>query len=121
MIKMSVIPVTLSDAKRKSKPRSPTQRSLELLRADGWLVAVVEHWNPFAHIRQDLFGFIDLLAIQGDYTLAVQVTTAENMAARRAKIQAEPRAAIWQSASRGIAIHGWHKRGGKWECKEERF
>jgi hypothetical protein len=38
---------------------SPTQLSLKKLREEGYTVAVVEHWNSFARIRQDLFGFID--------------------------------------------------------------
>ena len=42
---------------------SPTQLSLKKLREEGYTVAVVEHWNSFARIRQDLFGFIDLLAL----------------------------------------------------------
>ena len=46
-------------------PKSlPTQRTLARLRQEGALeVAIVEHWNPHARIRQDLFGFIDILAI----------------------------------------------------------
>ena len=44
---------------------SPTQLSLKKLREEGYIVAVVEHWNSFARIRQDLFGFIDLLALKG--------------------------------------------------------
>jgi hypothetical protein len=50
---------------------SPTQRSLRHMRDLGYLVAVVEHWNPHARIRQDLFGWIDLLAIRDGETLAV--------------------------------------------------
>lgn len=98
---------------------SPTKRSLDKLRADGWTVAVVEKWNPFARIRQDLFGFIDLIAVRGNYTLGIQTTTAANMSARRTKILAEPRSKVWLSPSRGIVLHGWHKVKGKWECKEE--
>lgn len=103
---------------------SPTQRSLAKLRAEGWLVAVTERWNPFAKIRQDLFGFIDLLAVRGNETLAVQTTTGPNMAAREIKIRASQAAAIWlESPTRKIVIHGWTQRGprGKrklWECRE---
>ena len=39
---------------------TPTARSLNRLRADGWLAQVVERWNAHAMIRQDLFGFIDV-------------------------------------------------------------
>ena len=104
---------------------SPTQRSLSLLRERGYTVAVVEHWNAFAHIRQDLFGFGDLIAIRTGEILLVQTTTAANMAARRAKIAAEPRSALWIAAGGTIEIHGWAKRKprgqkvAKWEAKIE--
>lgn len=61
---------------------TPTQRSLCKLRADGWLVAVVERWNPYARVRQDLFGFADLLAIKGNEVLAVQTTSGDHVAHR---------------------------------------
>lgn len=103
---------------------SPTQRSLKKLRAEGWLVAVVERWNPYARIRQDLFGFIDLLAIRGNETLAVQTTSGSNVSARLEKIRATQAAALWlESSSRRITVHGWTKRGARgkrklWECRE---
>lgn len=104
---------------------SPTQRSLAKLRADGWLCAVVERWNPYARVRQDLFGFIDLLAVRGGLTLAVQTTTGSNVAERVRKILGLEAAEIWlQSASRSIVVHGWSKRGGRgkrktWSCRVE--
>ena len=103
---------------------TPTQRSLAKLRAEGWTVAVVERWNPYAKIRQDLFGFIDLIALRGDETLAVQTTSGPNVAARIDKIRGTQAAAIWlESPTRKIAVHGWAKRGerGKrkaWDCRE---
>src|SRR5271167_4627948 len=42
---------------------SPTQRSLKLLRERGWTCQVVERWNQWAKVRQDLFGCLDILAI----------------------------------------------------------
>jgi hypothetical protein len=103
---------------------SPTQRSLKKLRDAGWTVAVVERWNPYARVRQDLFGFADLLAFKGDVTLAVQTTSGANCAKRLAKILACPSAGFWlASTTRKIVIHGWAKRGprGKrktWDCRE---
>ena len=35
---------------------SPTQRSLQHCRKNGWIAGVVEKWNQYARIRQDLFG-----------------------------------------------------------------
>jgi len=46
-----------------SKGFSNTQRTLRYLREQGIVVAITEHWNAFAHYRQDLFGFIDLIAL----------------------------------------------------------
>ena len=88
---------------------TPTQRSLKYLRADDWFCAVVEHWNNFARIRQDLFGVVDILAIRDGETLAVQTTSGSNVSARVRKIadaEATPhiRAAGWR-----FEIHGWSK------------
>lgn len=102
---------------------SPTQRSLKLLRERGYLVAITERWNQYAHVRQDLFGFIDLLAVRGDYVLAVQTTSGSNASARLEKINQTPAALLWLSDHRGIVVHAWRKVGerGKrktWECRE---
>lgn len=102
---------------------SPCQRSLAKLRSDGWLCAVVERFNPYVKVRQDLFGFIDILAIRGDVSLAVQTTSGSNVSARLDKINATPAALLWLAPSRQIVIHGWSKQGprGKrkvWTCRE---
>lgn len=103
---------------------SPTERTKAKLKSEGWpLIAVVEHWNPFAHIRQDLFGFIDVLAVRDNEILAVQTTTGGNVAARIQKIAGNSACRIWlDSPSRRIEVHGWAKRGGRgkrklWTCR----
>ena len=55
--------------------KSPTQRSLEYLREQGYHCEVVEKWNPWKRVRQDLWGWCDILAIRRDEVLAVQVTS----------------------------------------------
>jgi hypothetical protein len=97
---------------------SPTQLSLKKLREEGYTVAVVEHWNAFARIRQDLFGFIDLLALKGKEVLAVQTTTATNMNARIKKIADHENIGIVREAGWTIHVHGWHQdEKRKWHCK----
>lgn len=102
---------------------TPTARSLNLLRRQGWLVAIVERWLPHTKIRVDLFGFADLLGIRGPETVAVQVTTSDHAAARVTKIQNCPAAKVWlESPTRKILVHGWSlqgSRGGRktWECR----
>ena len=98
---------------------SPTQLSLKKLKEDGWdLVAVVEHWNPFARVRQDLFGFIDILAInsKGD-VLAVQTTTYSNMYARIKKITDHVNLPFVREANFKIEVHGWAKVKNRWQVK----
>ena len=100
---------------------SPTKRSLDLLRKDGWpLVAVVEHWNPHAFVRQDLFGIIDVLAVRGNETLAVQVTSASNVSARIKKMSESDALPVLREAGWTVLVHGWKKnKQGRWECRVE--
>jgi hypothetical protein len=83
---------------------------LKLLRREGYTVAVVERWNAFARRRQDLFGFIDLVAVHDERGIVgVQTTSAHNLRARIAKIQNEPQALAWLRAGGRIEVHGWRR------------
>lgn len=88
--------------------QSPTSRTMKYLRGIGMTVAVTEKWNSFVKIRQDLFGFGDLIAFDANRVLLVQATTDANRASRRTKILSIPEAAAWTSAaSRGIMLVTW--------------
>lgn len=65
---------------------SPTQRTLALWQRPSGLTAVVEKWNPHVRIRQDLFGFIDILHVGPDGTYGIQCTSRGGMSARKKKI-----------------------------------
>jgi len=98
---------------------SPTQRSLAYLREEGYLVAIVEHWNPFARIRQDLWGWCDLLAIKENEVLAVQVT-ASAVSTRIKKIQESETVSWVRKANIKIHVHGWRKNSkGKYVLRVE--
>jgi hypothetical protein len=98
---------------------TPTQRSLKTMRDQGYRCAIVEHWNPFARIRQDLFGIIDVLAIKDGQTVAVQTTSASNVAARVRKIAEAEATADIRKAGWSIVVHGWRKNAaGKWTLRE---
>lgn len=92
---------------------SPTTRSLTLLRKDGYIAWVVEKYNVFAHVRIDLFGFIDIVAIHPKIkgVLGVQSTTVGNMSKRISKIKSIPTHALWLSTGNSIQVHGWAKKG----------
>ena len=102
--------------------RSPTARSLEALRRDGWTVAVAERWIPQAGIRRDLFGMFDIVAIRTDQAgvLGVQATSASNHAARVTKVRENPALAIWLAAGNGAQVWSWGQDpNGRWVCRKE--
>lgn len=88
---------------------SPTQRSLAWLRDQGYLCQVVEHWNAHAHVRRDLFGFIDILAVDSAGTLAVQTTSGAHVAERIAKIRGHENFPALVKAGWRIEVHGWRR------------
>lgn len=96
---------------------SPTQRTLKRMREtnDYALVQVVEKWNAFARIRQDLWCF-DILAItkEGE-TVAVQVTTKDNMKARERKIADADSTPHLRNANWTLLIEGWKKVNNRWQ------
>lgn len=87
---------------------TPTERSLKYLREKGYLCAIVEKWNPHARIRQDLWGWCDILAIKKDEVLAVQVTSTA-VAARIKKIQESETIHRVREANIRVEVHGWSK------------
>ena len=93
---------------------SPTQRTLKKLRDEGYLAEVVERWNSWAKVRQDLFGFVDIVAVKGGRVLAVQATSYSNMGARVKKIMASPHFEAVRAAM-AVEVWGWRKRDRRWE------
>ena len=99
---------------------TPTQRSMELLRKEGYHVEVVEKWNSFTKTRKDLWGFVDLLAIRRDEVLGVQVTSGSNISARRRKIADHEHVGKVREAGIRIELHGWLKSdNGRYLVKRE--
>jgi hypothetical protein len=92
--------------------KSPTQRTMaEIRKMPGYeLVQIVEHFNGWGKCRQDLFGFIDVLAIIDGQTVGIQVTAA-GVTDRIKKIQTEAKDACIKCLKAGwrIEVHGWRK------------
>lgn len=97
---------------------SPTQLTLRKLRAEGYLADVTEKWIPGANIRRDLFGFIDILGINGlGQVLAVQATSDSNLASRVNKIADHENIGMVRKAGWTILCHGWKKKNNRWVCR----
>jgi hypothetical protein len=95
-----------------SKSTTPTQRTLARARQLGFTCGIVEKWNPHAHVRQDLFGFADILAMrEGCGLIAIQTTSDDHRADHRAKILAEPRARLWLECGNRVELWTWGKHG----------
>lgn len=97
--------------------RSPTQRSLELMRSRGFTAEVTEHFNHFSKRRNDLMGFCDILCLGITRAVAVQTTSGSNVSSRVKKIATEPRAKLWLQCGGDIEVHGWRKIGKRGERK----
>lgn len=98
---------------------SPTERTLKLLRKLWYSPVVVEKWNDHIKCRQDLLGFIDILALGRGEILGVQSTTTDNLAKRVNKILGlDPKhenvgnnARIWLTTGARIYAIGWYPDG----------
>lgn len=114
---------------------TPTSRTLARCRKLGWLAGVVERRlpapppkpgekaNPWRSGRTvDLFGCVDVVAIDGDGRVVwIQATSGQNVASRRDKIDAIPDVETIAAAG-SLEVWGWRKlkvkRGGvavRWE------
>jgi hypothetical protein len=96
-------------------PKSPTEKALRLLEAYRWEPEIVERWDSFAKVRKDLMGFADLLAFNprvGCSTLALQVTSEDNVAARVKKLMSDEKVApkVLRSLRCGWRVEVWGMR-----------
>lgn len=105
---------------------TPTSRTLDRLRSEGWIPEVVEQKihipGPKPRMfKRDLFGCIDVIACHKKLgqTLGVQCTTGDNHAARRTKALAEPRLKTWLLCGNRFEVWSWRKVDGRWQVRQE--
>lgn len=104
---------------------SPTERTRAELKKLGFTSGIVERWNPHAHVRQDLFGCIDLVAMREDCgIIGIQATSGDNHSHRKAKAVTEPRLKTWLLCGGRFEIWSWSKKGARgkrklWELRRE--
>ncbi len=103
--------------------RSPTERSLALMRKRGYIAEVVERWNPHAKVRHDLYGIIDILCLpqngRESGSTGIQATSYSNHSARREKALASPNLPHWLQANNRFVIQSWKKKDNRWQVREE--
>jgi len=106
---------------------------MRTLREQGIVCAVAEKWNPYGGpygVRQDLFGFIDLVALDPARGItAIQVCSGSSLAAHRRKLldsDCSEAVRLWLRCGGFVELWAWRKvklrRGGKamiWQPKIE--
>lgn len=98
---------------------SPTQRTLAYLRSIGLKPWVVETWNPWAKIRQDLYGCIDIIAIGNEKTYAVQCTST-GVSARIKKVRESEFFDEMKKSKWEVWVVGWSKQtNGRYKMRIE--
>lgn len=108
-----------AQVKRKPKnPHSPTERTLKYLRERGYTCFIVEHWNAHIKCRQDLFGFVDILALGENEVLGVQACNRSDVSKRIDKIANHKNVAAVRKSGIRIEVHGWERMAsGQFECR----
>jgi len=99
-----------------SKTKS-MQRSLALIKDFNWHYWRTEHWNGFTRRREDMFGFCDILCLDGGRTIAVQACGSDYQEHVR-KIRGNEFVRPWlKGKGNELQIWSWRtylkKRGGK--------
>ncbi len=97
---------------------SPTQRTLKEMEKRGYACFVVERWNPWAHVRQDLFGFVDVLALGDNEIVGVQACHTSDVSKRVDKIANHENVAAVRKAGIRLLVHGWEKVGARYRLRE---
>ena len=117
-----------------------TQRTLKVLRDNGWTACVVERWlahaKPYGK-RVDAFGFGDILAVRPAMKLnsikitesrivLVQCCPGDSHAKHKTKILALEELKTWKAAGGIAMLVSWSRRGPRgarkhWVMREEQL
>lgn len=99
---------------------TPTQRTIRELRNNGIKCAIVEKWNHHIKIRQDMFGIIDIIALDPEKgVIGVQSTgTAFSRHVHKLQEEKAQETLDWlKTPGATLELWGWRKvkrvRGGK--------
>lgn len=97
--------------KTANSGKSPTQKTLKLLRDQGYLTCVTEYWMAHAQRRKDLYGFIDIVCLDLNLKvkgiLGVQTTSKSGLSARIKKAKGKDAFWIWLATGNRVEFHGW--------------
>ena len=99
---------------------SPTQRTLKAMREQGRLCGIVEKFNQYGGkfgIRQDLFGFIDIIALDPEQGIVAVQSCGQDFSGHVKKLLEERNEMVYEWLKHApCELWGWRKvklkRGG---------
>ncbi len=99
---------------------SPTQRTLKLLRNEGYTAQVVEKFVSWIHSRIDLFHCIDIVAVRSDIqgVLGVQTTSQTHASDHVKKALGVKELQVWLEAGNKFEVWSWGKKGARGKAKK---
>ena len=104
------------EKKKRKRPASANAMTATYCRERGWLVATVEQRLPHTFITRDMFGFIDLVVLDGRRgLLGIQATTGAHVGNRIDKISdpapegVRATAVAWLRAGLRLEVWGFRK------------
>lgn len=101
----------ITKKKKKVKRLNTENLSITHAKSMNWLIDKTERWIPYAKIKKDLFGFIDLLAIDPEYNIyGIQATSYSNLNARVNKILTHENYERVKNSKIQITVWAWKKK-----------
>ncbi len=97
------------EPKPKKKKADYNERTRKTLIRLGYFPVRVDYYDALLGLQHDLMGIFDYLALGDGETVAVQVTSAANMSARKKKIEESPNYAHAVKAGWRVLILGYKK------------
>ncbi len=93
-------------------------RTKKYMEGAGYRYEKVDHYDARTGRSHDLFGVFDGLAFGSKGLVGVQLTTATNAAARKAKIRKWAGLKDWFAAGCSVLVLAWEKEGARYVARE---
>jgi len=103
--------------------KSYLERTLSELKSQGYMVQKVEHFNVYGGVRQDLFGFLDLLAVHPAHGIIGIQVCGEDWSSHVKKLTGERKEALilWLASGGRCTLIGWRQLKETWTPRIREF
>lgn len=111
---MFVLVVKIVTKNTENDMSSTIARSIKILKSEGFHCGITEKYNSFVKIKNDLFGFADLVAFKKDLkniVLAINATTNSNLSNHIKKYSENKILKDWIECGHRFEIWCWSKMG----------